>query len=67
MYPELYSCCKTQPTWIFIYEDNKVYSICDVHFKSDAHRYEVKNVINFETRKCYLPDEIFGGMLVETL
>lgn len=63
MQPEMYSCCKMQPSWIFIYENEQVYSICDVHFESENYRLFVKFVINMKTRKCYLPSEILGGIL----
>jgi len=68
MYPELFSCCKdvTQNIpWIFVYENSDIYSICETHFTSDAHRAFVKYVINMKTKKTYLPNEIFEEVLLE--
>ena len=67
MYPEMYSCCKAHPTWIFIYENDEVYSICDEHFHSDAHRSMVKSVMNLKTHKQYLPSLVFEGIVIEAV
>ena len=67
MLPEMYSCCKTQPSWIFVYENGEVYSICDMHFNSDAHRSMVKSVMNLKSHKEYLPSLIFEGILLEAV
>jgi len=67
MYPEMYSCCKTAPSWIFVYENDEVYSICDEHFNSDSHRCLVKSVINLKTHKSYLPNLVFEGILLEAV
>lgn len=56
---KIVGCCKKTTTWIFVYENNDIYSICKEHFYSHAHRYNVKNVINFKTRISYLPEEVF--------
>jgi hypothetical protein len=63
MYPELYSCCKKQPSWIFVYENNTVYNICKGHFTSVAHREFVKYIINLETGTSYLPSQVFVEVL----
>ena len=59
--PDVYCCCKTAPSWIFVYKNEQFYSICDTHFTSKEYRCLVKYVINLRTRKCYLPDQIFGS------
>ncbi len=59
MYPEIVGCCKQPTMWIFIYQNDVVYSICKEHFYSLAHRCDVKDVINFQTQIRYLPETIF--------
>ena len=60
MQPEMFSCCENQqPSWIFIYENNIVFSICEKHFHSKAHRCFVKDIINYENGQRYSPVEIF--------
>ncbi len=59
MQPEVVGCCKKPTLWIFVYQDNNVYSICQDHFYSSAHRINVKNVINFQTRISYDPQIVF--------
>jgi hypothetical protein len=59
MYPEVVGCCKKPTLWIFVYKNDVVYSICKDHFYSDAHRCDVKDVINFQTRIRYTPEAIF--------
>jgi len=63
MAPEMYCCCIKQPTWIFIYENGRISGICNDDFTSDDHRCFVKLIINLETRKKYLPSEIFKEIL----
>lgn len=53
------SCCKKPICWIFVYTDGEVYSICEDHFYSRAHRTSVKNVVNFQTRAKYEPAMLF--------
>ena len=53
------SCCKKPTRWIFVYTDGEVYSICEDHFYSRAHRTSVKNVVNFQTRVKYDPVMLF--------
>ncbi len=60
MYDKVLSCCVKPTNWIFIYENDIVYSICKEHFYSVAHRNQVKDVINFQTRIRYNPNTIFG-------
>lgn len=60
---EMYSCCKKQPFWIFIYKNNQVYTICKDHFESDAHRWNVQSVINFNTNENLTPEQAFGQIL----
>jgi len=71
MYPELFSCCKdvTQNIpWIFVYENSDIYSICETHFTSEAHRAFVKYVINMKMpEKVFLPESIFGEVLLEKM
>ena len=58
MYPDLFSCCKNAgetALWIFVYENRDIYTICDMHFTSFAHRAFVKYVINMK-----IPDRIFS-------
>jgi len=59
MYPDVVGCCLKPTTWIFIYKNDVVYSICKEHFYSLAHRCDVKDVINFQTQIRYLPETIF--------
>jgi len=60
MHPEMFSCCdKKLPSWIFIYENDVIFSICDIHFHSKAHRCFVKDVINYDDGQRYSPFEIF--------
>ena len=60
MSAEIMGCCENSTEWIFLYENGEIYSICQTHFNSIAHRCLVKKVINFRTKKDYTPDEIFG-------
>lgn len=60
MQPEMYVCCGEQPTYLFVYENNQVYGICENHFDSLAHRCFVKWIINIKTRKKFQANEIFG-------
>ena len=59
MQPEMFSCCEEQPSWIFIYENNVIFSICDIHFTSIAHRCFVKDILDYNTGKRHSPDQIF--------
>ncbi len=59
MYPEVVGCCQKPTMWIFVYQNGVVYSICKDHFYSVAHRSDVKDVINFQTRIKYEPEMIF--------
>ena len=58
---KLFCCCPKgqEPSWIFVYENDEVYAICDEHFESLEHRFYVTPVINFETREMYSPENIF--------
>ncbi len=67
MQPEMYVCCGEQPTYLFVYEDNKVFGICDEHFNSTAHRCFVKWVIDIETREKFFPNQIFGENVIATM
>ena len=71
MCPELFSCCsqaQQSSPWIFIYENTDIYSICDIHFTSNAHRTFVKYVINMKMpEKVFLPEEVFGEVLLEKM
>ena len=55
----MYVCCGEQPTYLFVYEDNKAYGICNEHFHSIAHRCFVKHVINLKTGEKLDPAKIF--------
>ncbi len=59
MYHKVEGCCKRPTSWIFIYQNDVVFSICEDHFYSVSHRCDVKDVINFQTRICYDPKMIF--------
>lgn len=59
MYPDIVGCCIQPTEWIFVYQNEAVYSICKEHFYSFAHRREVKDVINFQTQIRYVPETIF--------
>lgn len=59
MYPKVVGCCHKPTAWIFVYKNEVIYSICQEHFFSTAHRNEVKDVINFQTRIRYEPEKIF--------
>ena len=59
MQSEIQICCGEQPTYLFIYENNTAWGICDVHFTSVAHRCFVKWVIDVKTRQKYIPNQIF--------
>ena len=69
MDPILFSCCKEVTAdipWIFVYENSDIYSICDDHFASEAHRAFVKYVINMKMpEKVFLPENIFEEILLE--
>lgn len=71
MQPDIFSCCKdaTQKApWIFVYENLDVYSICDVHFTSEAHRLFVQYAIEMKTpSKLLLPKQIFGDNSLEEM
>jgi FPC/CPF motif-containing protein YcgG len=59
MYPDVVGCCPKPTAWIFVYQNDEVFSICKDHFYSLAHRCEVKTVINFQTKIQYEPEMIF--------
>ena len=56
---KIVGCCKKTTVWIFVYENEDIFSICKQHFYSFAHRCDVKDVIHFKTRRWYNPDKIF--------
>lgn len=57
-------CCDNPTSWIFIYQNDEVYSICEDHFFSNVHRVLVRDVINFRTQKRYDPTKLFGENLI---
>ena len=59
MQPEVVGCCQKPTLWIFVYQNDSVYSICKDHFYSLAHRRDVKDVINFQTSIKYEPKLVF--------
>ena len=59
MYPDIVGCCKRPTVWIFVYQNDRVYGICNEHFYEFSHRTEVKDVINFQTQIRYIPETIF--------
>ncbi len=63
----MYECCGEQPTHIFIYENQEIYTICKRHFNSIAHRLDVKNIIDYKTGKNLLPSEMWGEQEIGTL
>ena len=56
---EVFGCCKKTTMWIFVYENNDIYSICKEHFYSIAHRCDVKEIIHIKTRIRHEPEEVF--------
>ena len=64
---KVFGCCENKGVWIFLYENNEIYSICEEHFKSLAHRINVKKVVNIQTQQGYEPTEIFGGTKLEAM
>ena len=64
MIPKMYSCCKKQPSWIFVYKNKEAWGICDKHFESPYHQHLVESVINLKTAKLDSPFEIFSGVVV---
>ena len=67
MESEMYMCCGEQPTHLFVYQNKQVYGICIEHFKSDAHRFKVKYVIELKTGEKFYPNRIFGDVLIESV
>jgi len=69
--PDMFSCCKEavkSAPWIFVYENSDIYSICDIHFKSEGHRDLVKYVINMKIpEKVFLPNQVFEEVLLEKM
>jgi len=65
-FPLIVGCCKKITNWIFVYENNDIYSICKEHFYSTAHRIDVKNVIHVKTRIGYSPEEIFKDFPIDS-
>ena len=63
----MYECCGEQPTHIFIYENQEIYTICARHFNSIAHRLDVKNIIDYKTGEKLLPSDIFGEQEIGTV
>ena len=59
MQSEIQICCGEQPTYLFVYENDTVLGICDVHYTSLAHRCFVKLVIDVKTHQKHLPSMIF--------
>ena len=59
MYPDVVGCCIQPTAWIFVYQNNTVYSICKEHFYSIDYRCDVKDIINFQTQIRYFPETIF--------
>ena len=64
MQPEKYVCCGEQPTYLFVYENKKVYGICPEHFNSLAHRCFVNYVIDLRTGEKFYPSKIFGEVKI---
>ena len=57
-----------EASWIFIYQNSDIYSICDVHFTSQAHRIFVEYAINMKIpSKLFFPDQIFGDDFLEEM
>ena len=67
MQSEIQICCGEQPTYLFVYENDTVLGICDVHYTSVAHRCFVKWVINIKNRKKIPASEIFGEVKIESM
>jgi len=67
MQSEMYVCCGEQPTHLFVYQNNQVYGICKVHFKSDAHRFKVNYVIDLKTEEKFYANTIFGDVKIESV
>ena len=65
MQSEVYVCCGEQPTYLFVYQNNQGYGICPEHFKSDAHRFKVKYVVDLQTEEKFYPSKIFGDVRIE--
>ena len=61
--PEVRQCCKKTPVWIFVYEDGRIYAICDEDYLSIAYRINVKHVINIKTHVSQTAKEAFGHYL----
>ena len=59
MSPEMHCCCKKQSSWIFVYEDNSIWGICETHFLSLEHRMFVKHVLHIGTRQQHNPKDLF--------
>lgn len=59
MISEISCCCRVESSWIFVYENKEVWTICGKHFESIDHRYHVEFVINIKTGKLLSPSEIF--------
>ena len=53
-------CCESEPTWIFVYENDTIFGICDEDFTSQSYRLKVKRVIKINTRQEFAPEKIFG-------
>jgi len=71
MCPDIFSCCKNavqSAPWVFVYENLDYSSICDIHFKSKAHRDLVKYVINLKMpERVFSPNQIFEEVLLEKM
>lgn len=51
------------PSWIFVYSDGSVLSICDSDFKSPAYRNGVSEIINVKSQESFTPQQLFGAQI----
>ena len=60
--PNVYECCGEQPTHIFIYENDIIYTVCAIHFTIFARYLDVKNIIDYKTGKKISRGELVAPM-----
>lgn len=59
MSQNVFACCSSKGSWIFLYENGEIYTICELHFNSTAHRCFVKKVINMESKEGFDSESFF--------
>ena len=53
-------CCESDPSWIFVYNDGSILTLCQNHVKNKEYKIGVEEVININTQESFSPGQFFG-------